>query len=148
MKEDGNLKYARATEYNSRWLKKNKAGFLKRPDEYESLCPFDLWMDHRWLFIRRMSGYVLCQKLLYGVCTFIWLANGIDMGTELKEYQDALIENVFQSKHKFTFLNQQKQDTEVTTFDGQFTGFLCWDDLQKLVGQVSVLGPIAGMYGR
>ena len=36
----------------------------------------------------------------------------------------------------------------MTTFDGQFTGFLCWDDLKKLVGQVSVLGPIAGMYGR
>ena len=36
----------------------------------------------------------------------------------------------------------------MTTFDGQFTGFLCWDDLKKLVGQNSVLGPIAGMYGR
>ena len=42
----------------------------------------------------------------------------------------------------------KKKDIEVTTFDGQFTGFLCWDDLKKLVGQVSVLGPIAGMYGR
>ena len=38
--------------------------------------------------------------------------------------------------------------TEVITFDGQFTGFLCWDDLKKIVGQISVLGPIAGMYGR
>ena len=36
----------------------------------------------------------------------------------------------------------------MTTFDGQFTGFLCWDDLKKIVAQVSVLGPIAGMYGR
>ena len=124
MKEDGNLKYSRATEYNSRWLKKNKAGDFKRSDEYESLCPFDLWMDHRWLFIPRLSGDALCQKLLYGVCTFIWLANGIDLGKELKKYQAALIENVFQFKNKFHYLSQEKLDTEVTTFDGQFTGSL------------------------
>ena len=70
------------------------------------------------------------------------------MGTELKKYQDAVIENVFQYQNKFHFLSQEKLDTQVTTFDGQFTGFLCWDDSKKIVAQVSVLGPIAGMYGR
>ena len=66
-------------------------------------------MDHRWLFIRRMSGDSLCQKILYGVCTFIWLANGIDKGTELRKYQDVVIENVFQYKNKYTFLNQESK---------------------------------------
>ena len=148
VKEDGDLTYARVTEYSSRWLERNEQGELERLDEYESLDPCDLWMDHRWLFIRRMSGDTLCQKVLYGVCTFIWIANGIEMGPELKKYQDAVIENVFQYKNKFHFLSQEKLDTEVTTFDGQFTGFLCWGDLKKLLAQVSVLGPIAGMCGR
>ena len=70
------------------------------------------------------------------------------MGTELRRYQDALMENVFQHKNKHTFLHQEKLDTEVTTFDGQLIGFISWDDLKKIVGQFSVLGPIAGLYGR
>ena len=102
----------------------NKAGELKKPDEYESLCPFDIWMDHRWLFIRRMVGDTLCQKVLYGVCTFIWLANGIEKGTPLRKYQDVVIENVFQHRNKHAFLVQEKKDTQVRTFDGQFTGLL------------------------
>ena len=66
VKEDGNFKYTRVTEYNSRWLRHDKEGEVKKPDEYESLCPFDLWMDDRWRFIRRMVGDAFCQKL------FIW----------------------------------------------------------------------------
>ena len=58
-------------------------------------CPFELWMEDRWRFIRRMAGDALCQKAFYGVCTFIWLANGVQTGTEVRRYQDSLIENVF-----------------------------------------------------
>ena len=46
------------------------------------------------------------------------------------------------------FLGNQKKDTEIRTFDGQFAGFLTWEDLKRLVAQVCVLGPIAGLYGR
>ena len=60
VKEDGNFKYTRVKGYNSPWLKHNKEGVLKKPDDYESLCPFDLWMEDRWGFIRRMVGDVFC----------------------------------------------------------------------------------------
>ena len=139
VKEDGNFKYTRVKEYSSRWLKHNKAGVLKKPDEYESLCPFDLWMEDRWRFIRRMAGDAFCQKALYGVCTFIWLANGVQIGTEVKRYQDALIENVFRYKNKRAFLDQEKLDIEVTTFDGQLTGFISWDDLKQVLRHLDQL---------
>ena len=72
----------------------------------------------------------------------------IEKGTELRKYQDVVIENVFQYRNKHAFLDQEKKDTQVRTFDGQFIGFLTWEDRKTLVGQVSVLGPIAGLYGR
>ena len=73
---------------------------------------------------------------------------GFEKGRPLRRYQDALIENVFQIRNKHAFLGREKTDIEVRTFDGQFIGFLTWEDLKKLVGQVCVLGPIAGLYGR
>ena len=145
---NGNLIFERVVEYNSRWLKQTKDGEDKQPDEYESLCPFDMWMDHCWLFVRRMVGDYLCQKILYGVCTFIWITNGVEKGKPLRRYQDALIENVFQIRNKAFFLDNQKKDTAVKTFDGQFEGYLAWEELEKIVAQVCVLGPIAGLYGR
>ena len=39
-------------------------------------------------------------------------------------------------------------DTEVTTFDGQYSGYLSYKDLTNLVKQICILGPLAGMYGR
>ena len=45
-------------------------------------------------------------------------------------------------------MDNQKTDTPVKTFDGQFEGYLAWEGLEKIVSQVCVLGPIAGVYGR
>ena len=95
-----------------------------------------------------MAGDALCQKAFYGVCTFIWIANGVQTGTEVRRYQDVLIENVFRYKNKRVFLDQEQLDIEAATFDGQLTGFVSYDDLKKLVRQICVLGPLAGMYGR
>ena len=87
-------------------------------------------MEDRWILCRRMAGDGLCQEAFYGVCTFIWLANGIQTGTEIQWYQDSIIENVCQSKN------------------GQYSGYLSYKDLKKLVKQICILGPLAGMYGR
>ena len=64
-------------------------------------------MEDRWIFCRRMAGDALCQKAFYGVCTFIWLASGIQTGTELQGDQDSIIENVLQYKNKRVFLDQE-----------------------------------------
>ena len=42
----------------------------------------------------------------------------------------------------------RKMDTDVTTFDGQHSGYLSHKNLKTLVGQICILGPLAGMYGR
>ena len=45
-------------------------------------------------------------------------------------------------------MKSQKTDTCVRTFDGQFEGFLAWEELDQICSQVCVLGPIAGAFGR
>ena len=45
-------------------------------------------------------------------------------------------------------MDNQKTDTCVRTFDRQIEGFLAWEELEKIVSQVCVFGPIAGVYGR
>ena len=100
------------------------------------------------MFLRRMVGYYLCQKIFYRVCTVTWILIGVEKGRTIQRYQDALIENVFQTRNKDFFLDNQKTDTSVRTFDGQFQGFLAWEELERIVSQVCVLGPIAGVYGR
>ena len=39
-------------------------------------------------------------------------------------------------------------EIEATIVDGQLIGFISYVDLKKLVRQICVLGPLAGMYGR
>ena len=112
----------------------------------ESLEPLKVWTEDRWIFIRRMAGDRFCQKLFYKVCTFVWMANGIKRGSGLQAYQDALIEEVFQLNDKMKFVIDEKEPTEVTTWDGKVNGYL--SHYQFLAGQICILGPVAGLYGR
>ena len=72
----------------------------------------------------------------------------IDKGKELRNYQDALIDNIFGHRDIEYFVKNQKTDTIVTTFDGYYTGYLAYEDLERLARQICVLGPIAGVFGR
>ena len=72
----------------------------------------------------------------------------IDKGKELRNYQDALIDNIFGHRDIQYFVKNQKTDTVVTTFDGYYTGFLAYEDLERLGRQICILGPIAGVFGR
>ena len=56
----------------------------------------------------------------------------VDKGTELQNYQDALIDNLFGHRSIDYFVKNQKTDTIVNTFDGRFTGYLAYDELEKL----------------
>ena len=102
----GNFRYQQVTEYNSKWLKKNKDGEQKDQKFYVPFEPSTVWTEDRWIFVRRMAGDELCQKVFYQMCTSIWCANGIETGSQLKGYQDALIEEVFGYEDKKEFIKK------------------------------------------
>ena len=72
----------------------------------------------------------------------------IGKGKELCTCQDALIDNIFGHRDIEYFVKNQKTDTIVTTYDGYYTGYLAYEDLERLARQICVLGPIAGVFGR
>ena len=95
-----------------------------------------------------MVGDEFAQKLFYKVCAFIWTVNGVPKGREMQQYQDAVIEEIFEWDDKMDFVRKEKEPTEVSTWDGQFWGYISHSYLEKLATQISCLGPIAGVYGR
>ena len=95
-----------------------------------------------------MYGDDLVQKFFYQFMTTTWILADIDKGKELRNYQDALIDSVFGHRGIETFVKNQKTDTSVTTYDGYYTGFLAYKDLEQLGRQICVQGPIAGVFGR
>ena len=58
----GNFTYKQVEEYSSMWLKKTKEGLQKDQRYYEPFEPSQVWTQYRWIFVRRMAGYELCQK--------------------------------------------------------------------------------------
>ena len=68
-----------------------------------------------------MLGDEFCQKVFYLVCTFIWNPNKVEM--RLREYQKALIEDVFGYWDARGFTETLQIPTEVTTFNGKNSGF-------------------------
>ena len=145
---DGRYRYERVPNYNSVWLKRDKQGELKKPEDCKSFEPSAVWTEDRWTFVRRMVGDEFAQKLFYKVCAFIWTVNGVPKGREMQQYQDAVIEDVFHWRDKMDFVRKEKEPTEVSTWDGQTYGYISHSYLEKLATQISCLGPIAGLFGR
>jgi len=129
-------------------LPRTKKGVVKEPSEYSSINPVEIWQEDAWTFVRRMVGDVLTQKFFYEFMTRTWIMIDVDKGTELQNYQDALIDNLFGHRSIDYFVKNQKTDTIVNTFDGRFTGYLAYEELERLGKQICVLGPIAGVFGR
>ena len=45
-------------------------------------------------------------------------------------------------------MKNQETDTVTNTYDGRFTGFLAYEEVDHFGKQICVLGPIAGVFGR
>ena len=95
-----------------------------------------------------MCGDDLVQKLFYEFLTRTWILLDIDKGKELRDHQYALIDSVFGHRDIEYFVKNQKTDTIVTTFDGYYTGFLAYNELERMGRQICILGSIAGVFGR
>ena len=97
-------KGTKSLEYNSVWLPKTRSGEKKSPFAYKSLNPLEVWQEDAWIFLRRIYGDNLSQKLFYQVMTTTWILLDIDKGKELHNYQDALIDSVFNHRGIEAFL--------------------------------------------
>ena len=66
----------------------------------------------------------------------------------LRDYQRALVEEVFGYSEMRDFTNTLKMPTEVYTFNGMTSGFIGKDHFKYMVSQVGIFGPVSVFFGR
>ena len=143
----GRLQYKNVTPYNLEWLRKDQFGNPLPEEERVSFEPAIVWLEDRWIFVRRMAGDELSQILFYKLRTFIWRSNQIE-GRLMHEHQDALISTIFGYEDEQEFLDKQDQAMTVTTWDGKDRALISTDYIHKMFKEICMLGPLAGVYGR
>ena len=114
---NGAFHYQRVMEYNYLWLK-HQNGDPKRIGEYEPFNPGKVWTDDRWMFVRRIAGNAICRKVFHHVRTFIWFTNDFEKGKSLTKDQDALIQDVLRYTRVRDFMQEEKGETFIMTWDG------------------------------
>ena len=82
------------------------------------------------------------------MCTWVWIQNDVQKGSQLHGYQDALIKGVFQYKNPKTFIREARRPTRVQSWDGRVRGYFSYDTLNKLAAQIGILGPLGAILGR
>ena len=66
----------------------------------------------------------------------------------MQKYQDAPITEVFGYADKREFLRKESEPTNVTTWDGKGRALISPQYMTKMVTEIGILGPLAGVYGR
>ena len=127
----GYLQYKDVIPYDTKWLKWDKNRQEVPVSKRERFEPSEVWTEDRWIFVRRMAGDELCSVLFYKMATFIWRSNEIQ-GTEMREYQDALITHVFSYNDKDEFLPKVKSSIHVMTWDGKNRIMLDAEYIEKM----------------
>ena len=105
-----------------------------------------MWLEDRWIFVRRMCGDEFTQKLFMRCITWTLMNNDIK-GQALQVRQDAVVGHLFRDDPK-TWFRRYTQDTWMTRWDAQCQGYVSQRTLQEISKKVNILGPIAGVFGR
>ena len=135
----GYLQYKDVIPYDTKWLKWDKHRQEVPESKRERFEPSEVWTEDRWIFVRRMAGDELCSILFYKMSTFIWRSNEIQ-GTEMRDYQDALITHVFAYNDKDEFLPKVKSSLNVMTWDGKHRIMLEAEYIDKMFKEILILG--------
>ena len=91
---DGSHVWQDVEPYNSIYLKKTRGGKAKPLEQVVTLDPGHLWIEPRWVFVRRTFGDELIAKIFYRVISWIWQCNDI-IGEEKRTRQDKMIYAMF-----------------------------------------------------
>ena len=72
---NGDYEYKFVVAYNSRYLVKDNRMNYKTEGEWDPFYPEDVWVEDRWLFVRRMFGDEFIGRIFYRFCDWIWKKN-------------------------------------------------------------------------
>ena len=103
-------------------------------------------MEDRWVFLRRMYGSELVQKLFMQCLTFIYGCNNIK-GSYFHEIQNTIVTELFDEDQR-SFFDKINKNTWVQYWDNSYEGYISQTAAHYLSKKISVMGPTAAIFGR
>ena len=129
--------------YNSCYLPEEE----KNKDVHsKDLNPVAMWLEDRWVLVRRMYGSALTQKLFVQRLSFVYGLHQI-RGQYFHALQNAVVRELFDQDPR-EFFGKINKDTWVQYYDGSCSGNLSQNTAHYLSSRINVMGPTAGIFGR
>ena len=110
----------------------------------KTIDPIDMWLEDRWVFVRRVLGTEFTQKLFMMCLTFIYSVNDIK-GDYFREIGDAIVTGLFEDIPR-EFFKKRDQATWVSFLDE--SGYLTQDTAHQLSKKINMIGPTAALFGQ
>ena len=129
--------------YNSCYLPEEE----KNKDVHsKDLNPVEMWLEDRWVLVRRMYGSALTQKLFVQRLSFVYGLHQI-RGQYFHALQNAVVRELFDQDPR-EFFGKINKDTWVQYYDGSCSGNLSQNTAHYLSSRTNMMGPTAGIFGR
>ena len=112
----------------------------------KAIDPVAMWLEDRWVLLRRIYGSELVQKLFMHCLTFIYGCNDVK-GQYFHEVQDVIVSQLFR-QNPWYYFDDVKKDTWIHYWDGSCQGAISSVTAHTLVKQINISGPTAGVFGR
>ena len=127
-------------------MRKDAKGNLKDPSTVHMMNPGQIWVEDRWVFVRRMFGDELVSKIFYRVISWVWTQS--DMNSYAKQQlQDNMLWEMFRQQGS-KFSRDYQSRVAVTSWDNKKQGYITFNRIHQIAQNVALLGPLAGMMGR
>ena len=114
--------------------------------DHKTLNPVDMWMEDRWVLLRRIYGSEFIQKLFMQCLTFIYGCNDIK-GSYFHEIQDTIVTDLFNQDQR-SFFDKINKNTWVHYWDDSCEGNISQNTAHYLSKKISIMGPTAAIFGR
>ena len=142
-KQHGTPVWEKVVPYNSCYL---PADERNKEVQTKELNPVEMWLEDRWILVRRIYGSVLTQKLFIQCLSFVYGLHQI-RGAYFHAIQNAIVRELFDQDPR-EFFGQVNRDTWVQYWDGSFGGNLSQNTTHYLSSRINMMGPTAAIFGR
>ena len=129
--------------YNSCYLPDEEK---KRDVLAKDLNPVDMWLEDRWVLVRRIYGSAFTQKLFMQCLTFIYTLHQV-RGPYFHAIQNAIVRELFDQDPR-EFFGKINKDTWVQYWDGSYCGNVSQNTAHYLSSRINMVGPTAAIFGR
>ena len=116
------------------------------PVDRKAIDPVAMWLEDRWVLLRRIYGSELVQKIFMRCVNFVYKCNGVK-GRYLEALQETIVSQLFRQNPRYYF-NDEKKSPWVHYWDDSCQGEVSIFTIHSLVKQIGILGPIAAVFGR